>query len=132
MASLFTKIVKGEIPCYKVAEDNDHLAFLDIFPLHEGHTLVIPKQETDHLFDLDAAAYSALMAFARKVGLAVKDAVPSKRIAVVVAGFEVPHAHIHLIPADTMADIDFSNPKLQLAREQFEKTAALIASKYRS
>lgn len=129
MATIFSRIVAGEIPCYKVAEDEHHLAFLDIFPLTEGHTLVIPKTETDHIFDLDEAAYLRLQAFAHKVAKGLSEAVPSARIGVVVAGFEVPHAHIHLIPVNTMDEMNFANPKLQLPKERFAELGAAIASR---
>jgi histidine triad (HIT) family protein len=128
MASLFSKIVAGEIPCYKVAENDRYLAFLDIFPLTEGHTLVIPKKEVDHLFDLDEETYTGLQLFAREVAQAIRSAIPAERIGVVVAGFEVPHAHIHLIPVNEMQEMNFSNPKLKLSKERFEEIAMLIKS----
>ena len=127
MSSIFSKIASGEIPCYKVAESEDYLAFLDIFPLVRGHVLVIPKKEVDYLFDLDEESYSGLMEFARKIALAMGKAIPCKRIGVAVLGLEVPHAHIHLVPLNSERDIDFSRPKLQFTPEEFVATAKLIA-----
>ena len=121
MASIFTKIVNGEIPSYKIAEDDNFYAFLDIFPLAKGHTLVIPKKEVDYLFDLDDESYLELQAFAKKVAVAMKKAVPCKKVGVAVLGLEVPHAHIHLVPMQSEADINFRNPKLKLAPEEFEE-----------
>lgn len=129
MASIFSRIVAGEIPCYKVAEEERYLAFLDIFPLVEGHVLVIPKQEVDYLFDLDPETYAGLTDFARRVALAVGAAVPCRRVGVAVLGLEVPHAHIHLIPLNSERDIDFSRPKLKLEPEEFARIAAAIAEK---
>ena len=127
MASIFSKIAAGEIPCYKVAEDKNYLAFLDIFPLVKGHVLVIPKKEIDYLFDLDEETYSGLMAFARKVALGMAKAIPCKRIGVAVLGLEVPHAHIHLIPLNSERDIDFSRTKLQLTADEFAGIAKAIS-----
>ncbi len=129
MPSLFTRIVNGEIPCYKVAEDENYLAFLDVFPLAKGHTLVIPKKEVDYIFDLDDATYTGLMQFAKKVAKAVGAAVPCKRVGVAVIGLEVPHAHVHLVPLQSIHDIDFSRPKLKLEKEEMESIAAAIAAK---
>lgn len=126
MPSIFSKIVQGEIPAYKVAEDDICLAFLDIFPLRKGHTLVIPKKEVDYLFDLDDATYIHLMEFSKKVAIGIKKTIPCNRISMQVIGLEVPHAHIHLIPINTMADCNFSNPKLQLSKEEFEQIAQSI------
>ncbi|MFM7565711.1 MAG: HIT family protein [Flavobacteriales bacterium] len=112
MPSLFSKIVSGEIPCYKVAENQDYLAFLDINPLAPGHTLVIPKIEVDYLFDLDDATYQGLFAFAKEIAPRLKQAFPCNRIGVTVIGLEVPHAHVHLIPINSMKDMDFGSPKL--------------------
>lgn len=112
MASIFTRIVNGEIPCYKVAENENYLAFLDIQPLAMGHTLVIPKKETDYIFDLEDEAYLHLWEFAKEVATKLKMHIPCKRIGVSVIGLEVPHAHIHLIPLQTINDINFSGPKL--------------------
>ena len=131
MPSIFSKIVNGEIPCYKVAEDDKHLAFLDVFPLKKGHTLVIPKKETDYLFDINAEEYLQLMAFTRRVALAVKSAVPCKRLSMQVIGLEVPHAHIHLIPINSMSDCDFKGEKLKLTKEEFEHTAKEIAAQFK-
>lgn len=130
MASVFTRIVNGEIPSYKVAETEHCYAFLDINPLKEGHTLVIPKKEVDYLFDLDEALYTELMLFARKVAVAVRAAVPCKRVGVAVLGMEVPHAHIHLVPLETEGDLDFRKKKLELTPERFKETAASIAAEY--
>jgi histidine triad (HIT) family protein len=127
MASIFSKIAAGEIPSYKVAEDADYLAFLDIFPLTRGHVLVIPKKEMDYLFDLDEESYTGLMKFARKVALAMGSVIPCKRIGVAVLGLEVPHAHVHLVPLNSERDIDFSKPKQQFTQEEFVATAKLIA-----
>lgn len=126
MASIFTKIVNGEIPSYKIAETPNCLAFLDVFPLVKGHVLVIPKKEVDHLFDLDEATYTELQLFAREVGAAMKKAVPCKRIGVAVIGLEVPHAHIHLVPLNEIGDINFTRPKLQLPKEELEAIAREI------
>ncbi len=127
MASIFTRIINGEIPCYKVAEDENYLAFLDISPLAKGHTLVVPKQETDYIFDLDNEILSGLMLFAIRVACAIDKAVPCKRVGVAVIGLEVPHAHIHLIPlrSDT---INFSSPKLNLPKEELAEIANAIAA----
>lgn len=126
MASIFSKIVSGEIPAYKVAENDRFLAFLDINPLVNGHTLVIPKKEVDYLFDIEDEEYLAMMAFAKKVAAGLRRAVPCKRIGVAVIGLEVPHAHIHLVPLNTMSDINFSLPKLTLPSEVMQETQARI------
>lgn len=126
MASIFTKIVNGEIPAYKVAEDDRFLAFLDVNPLVKGHTLVIPKKEQDYIFDLSDEEYLGLTDFARKVAIGLRKAVPCKRIGVAVIGLEVPHAHIHLVPLNTMSDINFSLPKLTLPKEVMEETCLQI------
>jgi histidine triad (HIT) family protein len=126
MATIFTRIVKGEIPSYKIAEDDRYYAFLDINPLAKGHTLVIPKQEIDYLFDLDADLLAGMMVFAQKVAKALAKAVPCNRVGVAVLGLEVPHAHIHLVPLNSEADINFSNPKLKLSTQEFESIAAEI------
>jgi len=126
MSSIFTKIVQGEIPSYKIAEDDRYYAFLDIHPLAEGHTLVIPKQEIDYLFDLDDDLLAGMMVFSKKVARAIEKVVSCKRIGVAVLGLEVPHAHIHLIPINSEADISFSRPKLQLTDEQFREIARKI------
>ncbi|HAZ02765.1 MAG: HIT family hydrolase [Bacteroidetes bacterium GWA2_40_14] len=126
MASIFTKIVQGEIPCYKIAEDDRYFAFLDINPLKKGHTLVIPKKEVDYIFDLDIEMLSGLHVFSQKIAKALDKAVPCKRVAVIVLGLEVPHAHIHLIPMDAESDVRFSNPKLKLSPEEFQQIATEI------
>ena len=125
MASIFTRIVNGEIPCYKVAETNDFLAFLDVNPNSKGHTLCIPKKEVDKIFDLDEDTYNGLMAFSRKVALAIEKAIPCKRVGVSVIGLEVPHTHVHLIPLHSMEDARFIQ-KIKLTKEEFENTAAAI------
>ncbi len=132
MATIFTRIIKGEIPSYKVAEDDRFYAFLDINPLHEGHTLVVPKQETDYIFDLDDATLSDLILFSKKVGRAIEKAVPCQRIGIAVIGLEVPHCHVHLVPMNTMDDINFTKPKLKFTPEQFRETRERIAAHFRS
>lgn len=127
MASIFTKIINREIPGYIVAENEHALAFLDINPLNEGHTLVVPKQEVDKLFDLDKKSYEALQSFSYDVAQAIEKAIPCLRVGVAVIGLEVPHAHIHLIPLHGMHDIDFSRPKLQLNQAQFQAIANKIS-----
>lgn len=129
MASIFSRIVAGEIPCYKVAEDERFFAFLDISPVAKGHTLVIPKQEVDYIFDLDDETYNGLMTFARKVARALEGAVECKRVGVAVMGLEVPHAHIHLIPITTEGDMNFFREKLSLPAEEMAAIAARIAEK---
>jgi histidine triad (HIT) family protein len=128
MASIFSKIVNGEIPAYKVAEDENYLAFLDIFPVAKGHTLVIPKKEVDYIFDLDDDLYNGLQAFAKKVAIGLKKAIPCQKVGVLVLGLEVPHAHIHLIPMQTEADVlNFSNKK-KFTPEEFNEIKELISS----
>lgn len=127
MASIFSKIVAGEIPCYKVAEDDRHLAFLDINPMVPGHTLVIPKKEIDYLFDLDEDEYVALELFARKVAKAINTAIPCARVAEAVLGMEVPHTHIHLLPINEESDLNFRN-HLQLPGDEMASIAARIAA----
>lgn len=127
MASIFTRIVEGEIPCHKIAEDERFLAFLDIDPLREGHTLVIPKVEVDLLFDLDDAILAGILPFAKEVARKIKAVVPCARIGVTVIGLEVPHAHIHLIPIDGVHDMEFSRPKLKLSQEEFAALAERIS-----
>ena len=126
MASIFSKIVAGEIPCYKVAENDNCLAFLDINPMVKGHTLVIPKREEDYIFDLSDNELTDLHLFAKKVAIAIKAAYPCQRIGVAVLGMEVPHAHIHLIPLQKESDMLFSNPKLSFSSEEFAEIAANI------
>lgn len=130
MATLFTKIVTGEIPSYKVAEDDKFIAFLDISPLAAGHTLVVPKQEIDYLFDIEDDDLSAMMLFAKKVALALKKVVPCKRIGVAVLGLEVPHAHIHLVPLNRESDISFSKERMRLLPEEFSDLAKRIAERF--
>jgi histidine triad (HIT) family protein len=127
MATIFAKIAAGEIPSYKVAEDDKHFAFLDINPMAPGHTLVIPRREVDYLFDLTPEEYQDLMNFAREVALKLRRAIPCQRIGVAVLGMEVPHAHIHLVPLQTEADMDFRKPNLSLPAEEMERIAAAIA-----
>ncbi|NCC72942.1 MAG: HIT domain-containing protein [Sphingobacteriia bacterium] len=132
MSTLFTKIVKGEIPSYKIAEDERFYAFLDINPLAKGHTLVIPKVETDYIFDLDEETIKGLFAFARKVAIGIKKIIECEKIGVAVVGLEVPHAHVHLIPINGIYDIDFSKPKLKLTKEEFALLASKISEKVES
>ena len=133
MATIFTRIAKGEIPSYKCAENDDFYAFLDISPLAPGHTLVIPKNvEDDYIFNLDAATYEGLWAFARKVAVAVKAAVPCKRVGVAVLGMEVPHTHIHLVPLQTEGDLDFRKQKPVVPEDEMKRIAASILKEYES
>ncbi len=125
MASIFTKIVNGEIPCYKVAETDDFLAFLDVNPNAKGHTLCIAKRETDKIFDLDETTYNGLMSFSRKVAIGLEKAIDCKRVGITVIGLEVPHVHVHLIPLNSMDDARFIN-KVSLTKEEFEETAKAI------
>jgi histidine triad (HIT) family protein len=126
MSTIFSKIASGEIPAYKVAEDDTCCAFLDINPIAKGHTLIIPKKEVDYLFDLDEKTLSSLWLFAQKTAKAIQAAVPCKRVGVAVLGLEVPHAHIHLIPLNSEADVDFKKPKLKLEKSEFEAAAKAI------
>lgn len=126
MASIFSKIIAGEIPCHKIAENDKFLAFLDIMPLKEGHTLVIPKKEVDYIFDLDDNLLSEINLFARDVARKIEKAIPCKRIGVTVIGLEVPHSHIHLIPINGVADMNFEKPKLKLSQERLAEIASLI------
>lgn len=131
MSTIFTKIAKGEIPSYKVAENEEYYAFLDIAPMAEGHTLVIPKNvEDDYIFNLDDATYMGLCAFAKKVAVAIKAAMPCSRVGVAVLGMEVPHTHIHLVPLVTEADMDFRKKKLELSQERFSEIASAIYDEY--
>ncbi|NPD46108.1 HIT family protein [Lentimicrobium sp. S6] len=130
MSSIFVKIVNGEIPSYKIAENDKFYAFLDINPLVKGHTLVIPKVETDYIFDIEDEDLAEMIVFAKKVGLAVEANVPCKRIGMAVLGLEVPHAHIHLIPINTVYDIDFKQPKLKLETSEFEEISKNIRKTY--
>lgn len=126
MASIFTRIVRGEIPCHKIAEDDRYLAFLDIAPLREGHALVIPKKEVDQLFDLDPELLAGILPFAKEVGRKIQAVVPCGRIGLTVIGFEVPHAHIHLIPINGISDMEFSQPKLERSQEELASLAERI------
>lgn len=126
MSTIFSKIIRGEIPSYKVAENDQYLAFLDINPLAKGHVLVIPKVETDYIFDLEDEVLADLHVFAKKVALKIEKVIPCERIGVAVIGLEVPHTHVHLIPINSVSDIDFSRPKLTLAEEEFESIAKKI------
>ena len=126
MASIFSKIVAGEIPSYKIAETEDFYAFLDIFPIAKGHTLVIPKKETDYYFDLEDDLIAGLNVFAKKVAIAIKKSVPCERIGTTVIGLEVPHAHLHLIPINGIHDMSFAREKLKFSKEEFETIAATI------
>ncbi|GIV34006.1 MAG: HIT family protein [Chitinophagales bacterium] len=130
MASVFTRIVRGELPCYKVAETESCLAFLDINPLAKGHTLVIPKAEIDYLFDIDDPLYSELFSFSKKVARAIQAVIPCARIGMAVIGLEVPHAHIHLCPINGIHDLSFSNPRVKLSREEFQQIADAISATY--
>ena len=131
MATIFTKIAKGDIPSYKVAENDEFYAFLDIAPMAKGHTLVIPKNvDDDYIFNLDNETYMGLCAFAKKVALALKAAVPCQRVGVAVLGMEVPHTHIHLVPLQTEGDMDFRKKKLELSGEEFSEIAAAIYNEY--
>ena len=129
MPTIFTRIINGEIPCYKIAEDERYFAFLDINPLKKGHTLVVPKQETDYIFDLNDDQLAGLIVFAKKVAAAIKASIPCNRIGIAVLGLEVPHAHIHLVPMDSMEDVNFRNPKLKLTPEEFAEIAENIRVK---
>ena len=133
MATIFSRIAAGEIPSYKVAESADFFAFLDINPMVEGHTLVIPRNvEADYIFDLDDDTYQGLTAFAKKVAEAIKRAIPCKRVGVAVLGMEVPHTHIHLVPLQKESDMDFRKEKLQLTPERFQEIAAAIAAEFKA
>ena len=128
MASIFTKIINGEIPCYKIAEDEHFFAFLDINPNAKGHTLCVPKKEVDRVLDLDEETYIGLMAFSRKVGMAIEAAIPCERVGLTIIGLEVPHVHVHLIPLNSMKDATFHS-KISLTPEEFEEVAAKIRSR---
>lgn len=130
MASIFSKIVKGEIPSYRVAEDENYYAFLDINPLQKGHTLVIPKKETDYIFDLSDADLAGLMIFAKKVAKAIGKSIPCQRVGVAVLGLDVPHAHIHLVPLNGGDDLNFCNPKKHFTADEMQACATLIAQNF--
>lgn len=129
MASIFTKIVKGEIPSYKIAENDKFFAFLDINPMAKGHVLVVPKLEIDYLFDLEDQTLGEMIVFGKRVAKAIEKAIPCQRVGMMVVGMEVPHAHIHLIPINKESDMNLSNPKLKLSQEEFQQIAGDIASK---
>ncbi len=126
MSTIFSKIIKGEIPCYKVAETPDFLAFLDVSPVKRGHVLVIPKKEIDYIFDMEDNDLAALHLFAKKIALGLKKVIPCKKIGVAVVGLEVPHTHIHLIPMNEIGDMNFANPRVQLSKEEFLSLAEEI------
>ena len=128
MSSIFSKIIAGEIPAYKVAESDQFVAFLDILPLAKGHVLCIPKKETDYIFDMDDADYLALMHFSKKVARGIKQVIPCKKVGVAVIGLEVPHAHVHLIPMNTVQDMNFSNPRLTFTQEEYLQLVETISA----
>ena len=128
MSTIFSKIIKGEIPCYKIAENDNFFAFLDIRPMAKGHVLVIPKHETDYLFDLDDQILSEMIVYSKKIAKAIQKAVPCKRIGLMVIGMEVPHAHIHLIPINAEIDMNLSNPRLKLSEDEFQQITKDITS----
>ncbi|MBE9484297.1 MAG: HIT family protein [Bacteroidetes bacterium] len=130
MASIFTKIIRGEIPCYKVAEDEQFFAFLDIRPLAKGHTLVIPKAEIDYIFELEDDLLGDMIKFSKKLGLAIEKVVPCKRMGMTVLGLEVPHAHIHLVPINSVYDIDFKKPPVDMDQDEFIELAAKISAAF--
>lgn len=130
MASIFTKIINGEIPCHKIAEDEKFFAFLDVFPLVTGHVLVVPKKEIDYLFDIEDADLAEMMVFAKQVAKVLKKAIPCTRIGVAVIGLEVPHAHIHLVPMNSANDLNFTRPKLSPSQEELRQTAEKIRAKF--
>ena len=129
MATIFTKIAQGEIPSYKIAENDDFFAFLDLFPLAKGHTLVIPKKEVDYIFDVEDELYKEYFLFAKRIAEAIKQVVPCTKVGMAVIGLEVLHAHIHLVPMNSIEDINFSKPKLQLSGEELQEIASKIAEK---
>ena len=131
MATIFSKIIAGEIPCYKIAETDDYFAFLDIRPLQKGHTLVIPKRENDYVFDLGDEELAGLMVFAKRVALAMEQSIKCSRIGVSVIGLEVPHTHIHLIPIHSIADMNFANPLQGMEQKDFEEIASKIRSNFK-
>ncbi len=127
MATIFTRIINGVIPCYKIAENDKFFAFLDINPVQKGHTLVVPKKEVDYIFDIEDNDIQEMMLFAKQVAVKIKDAIPCTKVGVAVIGLEVPHAHIHLVPMQNEGDLDFKRPKLQLEKEEFEEIQKKIA-----
>ena len=130
MASVFSRIISGEIPSFKIAEDDKHMAFLDISPLSKGHTLVVPKKEIDYVFDIESEDYIVLFSFTKKVASALKKSLACKRVCLVVLGFEVPHAHIHLIPSNSERDVNFNNPKLKFSNEEMLQIAKSISQNF--
>jgi histidine triad (HIT) family protein len=130
MSSIFSKIVKGEIPCHKIAEDDNFMAFLDLMPLEKGHTLVIPKKEVDYIFDLDDDSLQGLHLFSKRVARAIEKTIPCLRIGVAVIGLEVPHAHIHLVPLHELGSINFSKKRVELTKEEFNQTAKEIGNHF--
>lgn len=130
MASIFSKIIRGEIPSYKVAEDDQFFAFLDIRPLAKGHTLVVPKVEVDYIFDLEDELLANMITFSKKLGLAIEKVVPCRRMGMAVLGLEVPHAHIHLVPINSVYDIDFKKPPVEMSEEEFIELAAKISESF--
>ena len=130
--TIFEKIINGEIPCYKIAETEDYLAFLDVFPLKEGHTLVIPKSTVDYIFDMEDEQLSGLHIFSKKVAQAMQKVLPCKRIGTAIIGLEVPHTHIHLIPINNVGDINFQNPKIQVAPDRMTEIAEQISAAYQA
>ncbi len=126
--SIFTRIIQGEIPCYKITEDEDFIAFLDVNPLQQGHTLVVPKKQIDYIYDLDDALLTDLHLFAKKIAKAIEQCVPCKRIGIAVIGLEVPHAHIHLVPINDVGDLNFSNQRIQMTKDEFSALALNIRS----
>jgi histidine triad (HIT) family protein len=129
MATLFTKIINGDIPCYKVADNYKFVAFLDINPLREGHVLIVPRKEIDYFFDLDEDTLAEMIVFSKRIAVAMKQVIECKRIGVAVVGLEVPHAHLHLVPMDTMDDISFTRPRVTVSPQRFTEIAAAIAAK---
>ena len=132
MASIFSKIIKGEIPCHKIAENDKYFAFLDIAPLAKGHVLVVPKREVDKYFDLTAEEISGINIFAKRIAQAIEKAIPCKRVGVAIIGLEVPHAHVHLIPLNSVEDINFEREKLKLEKEELDEIAGLIQAQLKS
>ena len=128
--TIFSRIIAGEIPCYKVAEDDNYFAFLDISPLAKGHTLVIPKREVDYIFDLTDEEIAGMQVFAKKVAIAIKKAIPCVKVGQCVLGLEVPHAHIHLVPMQSEADLRFTNPRVELTKDEFEEIAKSIRENF--
>lgn len=130
MSTIFTKIINGEIPSYKIAENENFYAFLDIFPLKEGHTLVVPKKEVDYFFDIENDLMSEYILFAKKLSIAIKNAIPCVKVGMAVIGLEVPHSHIHLVPLHEIHDLNFSNPKLKFSAEEFNSISEKIRTEY--